>query len=151
MAVNRKYDILAIVMMVLAIIAYASFRSEYRLREKMPKEFFDPASVPSKTRAAEQALARAYWECAVKQIQWKYGYARRLPEEVPVDFVIMGQASGANDSVIRERYWRKLRSTWTVSSVWEEKYELNRISFSDSLRSAGAWLERHMRAIVGYS
>jgi hypothetical protein len=151
MAVNRKYDILAIVMMVVAIIAYASFRSEYRLREKMPAEFFDPASVPSKTRAAEVAVARAYWDCAVKQIQWKYGYAHRLPEEVPDDFVLMGQPASANDPLIRERYWRKLRSAWTVSSVWEERYELNRISFGDSLRSAGAWLERHMRAIVGYS
>jgi hypothetical protein len=151
MALNRKYDILAIVVMVLSIVVYASFRSEYRLREKMPTEFFDPASVPAKRRAAEQAIAQAYWDCAVRQIQWKYGYARRLPDEVPADFVALRDSPGTADPVTREHYWRRLRSTWTVSSVWEEKYELNRISLTDSLRSAGAWLERHMRAIVGYA
>lgn len=151
MAVNRKYDILAIVVLVLGIVAYASFRSEYRLPEKMPREFFDPASVPAKKRATEEAIAKAYWDCAVKQIQWQYGYAHRLPEQAPPDFAMSRKLMGADDPVVRDHYWRKLRAAWTVSSVWEEEYELNRISFSDSLRSAGAWLERHMRAIIGYS
>jgi hypothetical protein len=153
MSVHRRYDIWAILVMVLSIVAYASFRTEFRLREKMPVQFFDPMQVPANKRAAEEKLAKAYWECAVKQIQWKYGYAHRLPLEAPAGFSVKAVQSGGNveDPRARARYWEKLRTTWTDSSIWEKQFELNRISFTDSLRSAGAWLERHMRAIIGYS
>jgi hypothetical protein len=153
MADQRRYDIWAILVTVLSIAAYASFRTEFRLREKMPVEFFDAMRVQPNKRAAEERIAKAYWQCAVKQIQWKYGYAHRLPQEAPAEFSLAAvqAGSGVEDPGARARYWEKLRAIWTVSSVWEKQYELNRISFSDSLRSGGAWLERHMRAIIGYS
>jgi len=151
MAVRRRYDIPAIISVVLAIAIYASFRSEFRLREKMPVEFFDASGVSPKKRAAEESIAKAYWKCAVTQIQWKYGYAHRLPEEVPAEFSIATNHSDGGGPAVRLYYWQKLRGIWTVASVWEKHYEWNTISLTNSLRSAGAWLEHRMRAIVGYS
>ena len=72
MAVHRKHDIMAIVALVLCIVAYASFRSEFRLRAQMPAEFFDASRVPANKRISEEKIARAYWKCAVTQVQWKY-------------------------------------------------------------------------------
>ena len=150
MAVRRKYDIAAVVIVVLAIAAYASSRQEYRLRPDMPVEFFDPSTVPSGKRPHDRAIADAYWRCAVTQIQWRYGYAHRLPEQPPPEFSIGNMRGGLEDPAIRLRYWQRLRATWGISSAWKEQWEWNTISLGDSLRSAGAWLEIHMRRIVGY-
>jgi hypothetical protein len=151
MDVRRRYDIPVIVALVLAIAIYASFRSEFRLREKMPVEFFDASGIPPKKRVVEESIAKAYWRCAVTQIQWKYGYAHRLPEEVPAEFSITTNHGHGGDPAVRLYYWQKLRGIWTVASVWEKHYEWNTISLTNSLRSAGAWLEQRMRAILGYS
>jgi hypothetical protein len=147
---HRKHEIAAIVVLVLGVAAYASFRSEFRLRADMPPEFFESSSVPVQRRHAEQLIAKAYWDCAVKQIQWKYGYAHRLPEEPPQEFSVAPGRQGS-EGAEREFYWRRLRSAWGNSSAWEKKYEWNTISLTDSLRSAAQWLETHMRRIVGYS
>ena len=153
MAVHRRFDILAIVAIVVCVVAYASFRSEFRLRARMPVEFFDASHVAADRRVAEEKIARAYWKCAVTQVQWKYGYAHRLPEEPPDEFAVRSEEAGAaaNDSAVRARYWRKLHEVWGVSAVWHEQYEWNTISLRESLQSAGQWIERHMRKIVGYS
>ena len=135
MDVRRRYDIPVIVALVLTIAIYASFRSEFRLREKMPVEFFDAS----------------YWRCAVTEIQWKYGYAHRLPEEVPAEFSVTTNHGHGGDPAVRLYYWQKLRGIWAVASVWEKHYEWNTISLTNSLRAAGAWLEQRMRAILGYS
>lgn len=150
MAVRRKYDIAAVLMVVLAIAAYASFRQEYRLRPDMPVEFFDPSTIAPGKRAHERAIADAYWRCAVTDIQWRYGYAHRLPEQPPYEFSIGAGQGALENPAVRLRYWQKLRATWGISSAWRERWEWNTISLSDSLRSAGTWLEMHMRRIVGY-
>jgi hypothetical protein len=153
MAVHRKHEMLAIVAVVLCIAAYASFRTEFRLRPAMPVEFFDGSRVPAEKRAVEERIAKAYWKCAVSQIQWQYGYAHRLPDEPPAEFSVTTAEAGsaANDSAVRARYWQKLRAVWGVSAVWQEQYEWNTISLTQSLRSGGDWLERHMRRIIGQS
>jgi hypothetical protein len=151
MAVHRRYDIMAIVAFVIIIALYASIRSEFRLRSAMPVEFFDASRVPAEKRAAEEEIAAAYWKCAVQRIQWQYGYAHRLPDEPPAEFSVTTAEAGsaANDSAMRARYWQKLRGVWGISTVWHEQYEWNTISLAESLRSAGQWLESHMRRIVG--
>jgi hypothetical protein len=153
MAVQRRYDIIAIIALVILVAAYASIRSEFRLRSAMPAEFFDASRVPAEKRAAAEKIANAYWKCAVTQIQWRYGYAHRLPDEPPAEFSITTAEAGsaANDSVLRARYWQKLHEVWGVSAVWHEQYEWNTISLRESLQSAGQWLESHMRRIVGNS
>ena len=88
MARRRKYDIVIVIALVLLGIAYGSFSSEFRLRPDMPVEFFDGSRLPPAKRAAEEKIAAAYWACAVKQVQWKYGYASRLPDAPPPEFSV---------------------------------------------------------------
>jgi hypothetical protein len=152
-SVHRRYDVIAIIVVVICIMAYASIRSEFRLRSTMPAEFFESSTVPREKRAVEERLAKAYWKCAVTQVQWRYGYAHRLPEQAPPDFSVTVEQAGraANDQNLRARYWQKLRELWGVSALWQQRYEWNTISLRNSLQSAGQWLENHMRRIVGNS
>src|ERR1700758_3718079 len=92
---RRKHDIAAIVILVLALLAFASFRSEFRLVSDMPPEFFDAKQFPRERRVGEEKIAKAYWDCAVKQVQWKYGYAHRLPEAPPDEFLLNESEIGA--------------------------------------------------------
>ena len=151
MAVRRKHDIVAIVALVLAVIAYGSFRSEFRLRPDMPVEFFDGSRLPPAKRASEQKVAAAYWACAVKQVQWKYGYASRLPDDPPPEFSISSSEIGsvAKDEAVRREYWLKLRTTWNVSSAWKTQYRFSGIVFQQWLRAAGDWWRGVLRSLMG--
>jgi hypothetical protein len=151
MALRRKYDIVIIVLLVLAALSYASFTSEFRLEEKMPSEFFDGSNLPPAKRAAEEKIAKAYWDVAVKQVQWKYGYASRLPEDPPPEFGILLSEVGpvAKDEAVRRHYWQQLRATWHVSSAWKTQYVWSSASFRQSLRSAGDWWGQMTRNIFG--
>jgi hypothetical protein len=151
MAVRRKHDILIIVVFVLAVIAYGAIRSEFRLRPDMPIEFFDGSGLPLAKRASERKIAEAYWNCAVKQVQWKYGYAHRLPDEPAPEFSVSASEVGqvANDQAIRRYYWQKLGSTWNVSGAWTTQYEWSSNSFRQALRSAGDWWGQLTRNVMG--
>jgi hypothetical protein len=153
MSIHRRHDILAIVILVLCVVGYASFRSDFRLREQMPAEFFDGSHLPPSQRASEEKIARAYWKCAVTQIQWKYGYARRLPVDPPDEFAINKEEVGApaRDSAARDRYWQRLHAIWGTSGIWQQHYEWNPNVFKESLQSGGDWLGRLMRRVTGYS
>ena len=152
MLVKRKYDIFAIVVVVLCVVAYASFRSEYRLRSNMPAEFFDPSRISPAKRPAEERIAKAYWQSAVTQVQWKHSYAQRLPEDPPAEFFVTPEQGGsaARDPQIRARYWQRLREVWGVSAIWEEQYTWNVISLAQSMQSAGQWMEQEMRRIAKF-
>lgn len=152
MAIRRKYDIVIIVALVLAAFAYAAFSPELRLQSNMPLEFFDATKVPAAKRAAEQKIAEAYWNSAVTQVQWKYGYASRLPDDPPPEFsIIRGNASPvAKDEAVRRHYWEQLRATWPVSSAWKNEYVWSSVSFRQSLRSAGAWWAELTRGMWGH-
>jgi hypothetical protein len=141
MAFRRKFDILIIVALLLAAIAYGSLRSELRLQPDMPVEFFDGSQLLPANRASEEKIAAAYWNCAVKQVQWKYGYASRLPDDPPPEFSVSSSQIGpmAKDDAVRRQYWLRLRRTWNMSSTWKAQYEWNTISFQQWLRSAEEW------------
>jgi hypothetical protein len=151
MAIRRKYDIVIIVALVLAGLAYASFSSEFRLTSDMPVEFFNASQLPPAKRAAEEKIAKAYWNCAVKQVQWKYGYASRLPDDPPPEFGLSSSDVGpvAKDEVIRRHYWQQLRTTWYVSSAWTREYVWSSVSFRQSLRTAGQWWGQAARNLFG--
>lgn len=153
MAVNRRHDIPIIILFVLCVVGFGSFRYEDRLREGMPREFFDSSQFPANQRAAEEKLAQAYWACAVSQIQWKYGYAHRLPNDPPEEFAVTTAAAGpaANDAAARQRYWRRLRLIWDASAIWERHYSVSPQVFKQSAESAGQWLQDLMRRITGHS
>ena len=151
MARRRKYDIVIVIALVLLGIAYGSFSSEFRLRPDMPVEFFDGSRLPPAKRAAEEKIAAAYWACAVKQVQWKYGYASRLPDAPPPEFSVSSSEIGsvANDEAVRRQYWQKLRATWNVAGAWKTQYQWSSTSFRQSLRSAGDWLKEAVRGLIG--
>ena len=151
MAARRKHDVMVIVALVLAAIAYGFSRSEFRLRPDMPIEFFDGSRLPGAKRASEEKIAKAYWGCAVKQVQWKYGYAHRLPDEPPPEFSVSASEIGpvANDEAVRRYYWQQLRATWNVSSAWETQYEWSSVSFRQSLRAAGDWWGHLTSSVMG--
>ena len=54
---KRKYDVLAVMALVLGLLAIASFRSEFRLHSTMPPEFFDAKRVAGEKRASEESIA----------------------------------------------------------------------------------------------
>jgi hypothetical protein len=151
MALRRKYDIVIIVSFALAALAYASFSSEFRLQADMPVEFFDGSHLPPAKHAWEEKIAKAYWDCAVKQVQWKYGYASRLPDDPPPEFGVSSSDVGpvAKDEAVRRHYWLQLRATWHVSAAWKTEYLWSSVSFRQSLRSAGDWWSKQVRDIFG--
>ena len=151
MAVRRKFDIIIVIGLVVGAIAYGASRSEFRLRPDMPVEFFDGSRLPTTKRASEEKIAKAYWNCAVKQVQWKYGYASRLPDDPPPEFSVTASEIGpvANDDAVRRHYWRQLHAVWNVSSAWKTQYEWSSISFRQSLRSAGDWWGQLTRNMMG--
>jgi hypothetical protein len=151
MALRRKYDIVIIVLLVLAALAYASFSSGFRLQAEMPVQFFDGSHLPPAKRSSDEKIAKAYWDCAVKQVQWKYGYASRLPDDPPPEFGVSATEVGpvAKDEAIRRHYWQQLRATWHISTVWKTEYLWSSVSFRQSLRSAGAWWSQAARDLFG--
>ena len=118
--------LLAVVVLILVgLIAEASFSPIYRLRANMPPEFVDaPATSSPEKRAAEEKIARAYWDCAVGQVQWRYGYGYRLPHDPPNDFIVASEDLGpmADDAVTRVRYWSKVQNAWYVPDNWTKTY-----------------------------
>jgi len=151
MALRRRYDVFIIAALVLAAIAYASLSSEFRLQADMPREFFDGSNLPAAKRSSEEKIAKAYWECAVKQVQWKYGYASRLPDDPPPEFGLSSSDVGpvAKDETVRRHYWQQLRATWHVSGAWKNEYVWSSVSFRQSLRTAGEWWGQMTRNIFG--
>jgi hypothetical protein len=151
MAVRRKFDIIVVIGLVLAVVAYGASRSEFRLRPDMPVEFFDGSRLPPVKRASEEKIAKAYWDCAVKQVQWKYGYASRLPDDPPPEFSVSASEIGpiAKDEAVRRHYWQQLRATWNISSAWKNQFEWSSVSFRQSLRAAMEWWGRETRELMG--
>lgn len=74
------------------------------------------------------AHARGYWEVAVRVIQWKYNRASALPEQVPADFRLAGnagQSANVADRADRVVYWVKLREEWLRPENWHTAYKLD--------------------------
>ena len=152
MAVHRKFDIIGVVALAVGLAAYAAFQPRSHLNTTTPPEFFDASAyTPGQKRAEEKRIADAYWKCAVRQIQWKYGYANRLPEDPPAEFAVTTEEAGpgANDPAVRLRYWQKLRRIWYVPSIWKKDYGLDLTSMKRSFQSAGDWMQNQMWRITG--
>ena len=140
MFIRQKLDWLVVPLLLAGIFAYASYRPRSRLTPDMPQEFIDFGTIQK--RIAEQKIAQAYWNCAVRDIQWKYGYGHPLPADPPAEFAIawvdLGEtASAAN----RIRYWNNLRHLWYVPSVWRQQYVWDFTWIGTNwVTSAGRWL-----------
>ena len=149
MALRRRYDIVIIVLLVLTALAYASLSREFRLQADMPVQFFDSSHFSRGERASEEKIAKAYWNCAARQLQWKYGFASRLPADPPPEFSVSSSEIGpvAKNDAVRRHYWLKLRTIWNVSSVWKTEYGWSSSSFRERLRAAGEWWSQVARDI----
>jgi len=143
MFIQRKLDKYVLAVLATGLFVYLTFQPVHRLRSEMPPEFTDsPSSAPAPQRAAEERIARAYWNCAVTEIQEQYSYGRQLPLDPPPGFQLTEQPHGtaAETSAARQRYWRKLRQLWYVPSIWSEHYGWDFTWLTGSAKAAGEWL-----------
>jgi hypothetical protein len=103
---------------------YFSMGSRTELDPTLPSEFFEVRPEwNAERRDAEANLARAYWDCAMVNLQWKYPYGFSLPEKPPPDFQIDVRALSLAKKVApqsRERYWQRLRKVWGLRQSWRE-------------------------------
>jgi hypothetical protein len=153
MLVNRKFDALAVLLLIGAV-AFILLQPGYRLKVDPPPEFLREAHLaPVQRRSAEEKIARAYWKCAVTDLQWRYGYGHRLPSSPPEEFAISSQEFGpvAGDSEARNRYWKKLQQVWYVPGVWRKEYDGNLRPVRGWLQAAGDWLAEHTVRITSHS
>jgi hypothetical protein len=126
MFINRNFDKLAVVLLLIGVFVYASINPVHRLQTDMPKAFSDsPASWPAGKRAEDAKVAQAYWDCVISTIQWKYGFGNQLPQDPPPEFSVSEAQLGgvAVDPVARARFWGKLKEVWYLSSTWKDGYE----------------------------
>lgn len=152
MLVNRKFDGLAVLLLV-TLVGCVLLQPGYRLQVDPPQEFLREAHLlPVQRRTTEEKIARAYWKCAVTDIQWRYGYTHRLPSSPPAEFAISGQEFGpaASDPERRSRYWKTLQQVWHMPSVWKKEYDGNFRSIRNSLQAAGDWLAERTVGITSH-
>ena len=152
MLFTKKTVTLMFITAVLGLVAYASFQPTLRLKSDIPKDFTDDSkSWSPQRRAQEERIARAYWQCALSNVQWNYGYGHRLPDDPPAEFLVTTKDVGtaAADTGSRLRYWHNLQRVWYVPTNWEKVYGFDLNSISVSLQAAGAKLELFLRRLTG--
>ncbi len=98
-----------------------------RLQSEAPKEFYDEfLELDPKRRPSEERLARAYWECALLNVQGKYSFGTDLPPTPPADFRIddkLPTSLGLKaDPASRIRCWGRLRLVWVLPQAWVKSY-----------------------------
>ena len=119
---------LIIVALVAGFFTFISFHPAYQLRDEVPADFREvPGPSAPEKRAAEDKIARAYWDCVVHDIQWKYGRGQPLPPLPPDEFRIKSQDLGndGGDPKIRNGYWRRLQAIWYAPSIWKKDYKFD--------------------------
>ena len=154
MLFTRKTVTLTFVAIVFGIVAYASFQPTFRLKQEMPAAFADESSSwPAQKRVQEEKIARAYWQCALSNVQWKYGYGQRLPDDPPPEFLVTAKDIGtaASDPGSRLRCWHNLQRVWYLPNIWEKRYGWDLNSMSASLQASGTQLEQFLRSKTNFS
>jgi len=123
--VRQKSDKLLILVLLAGLFAFLSYRPKFQINKQVPVEFLSSSEPEPRARtAAEERMAKAYWDCVVNNIQWKYNYGSRLPQDAPPEFIVIRSDLGANaaDGETRARYWRKLQQVWYLPSTWKKEY-----------------------------
>jgi hypothetical protein len=110
-----------------AAFVYKSVDSVMQLRPEPPADFLGVnATWSTKQRAAEERLARAYWEAARKLSGTVHAFGTRLPDEPPGAFSVDAKSYPSlvePGPVARERYWRNLQKVWNDPEAWKYSYE----------------------------
>jgi hypothetical protein len=130
-------------LLVAALLMAISYRPKYHLQPDMPGEFYTASSSDSPQKRDEQKkIALAYWQAAQMNIQWKFAYGHPLPNDVPAEFSVGGNALGraASDPAVRSLYWRRLQQVWFVPEAWKKQYEWDWSWASDPMTAGAEWL-----------
>src|SRR3989442_15514656 len=100
---RRHSDKLIIPIIIIVVLIASSYRAKYHLQTQMPAGFFNENNSRNPT---DEKIAWAYWETALMEVQWKYGYSHPLPADPPPEFQIDGRALGpaASDPATRTLY-----------------------------------------------
>ncbi len=121
----------------LVILASIGITSGVRLKNAAPSDF---AALRVSGQRADAEVAAAYWEKAVRVIQFKYTRASGLPEQVPEDFRLQYASGNTAPAAERAAYWNKLREEWLRAENWHTIYSfdlrwllLDVVSFSRDL------------------
>ena len=121
---KRVGFLVIIISLFLAVVAYFAIPTRMELVSTPPVEFLQARPEwDAKRREAEARLARAYWDCAIVTLQWKYPYGIPLPENPPAEFqvdvrVFADAMKLAPQS--RNRYWQRLGEVWRLRQSWHE-------------------------------
>ncbi len=88
--------------------------------------------------SSEKQIAQAYWNAAVRSIQWAYPREESLPETPPPDFRVKKQfrQQSSNIDLSRDFYWRRLREVWRRPDSWQISYGWNTQWFNRWLDTA---------------
>jgi len=118
------------VMALVLLGVYYSMSPVVRLRATPPTAFLDESPRWTlKQRAAQNQLARAYWDIAVREIGTKYSFGSQLPVDPPDNFKVEEKAGTGTaskvDAAARARYWEKLREVWPQPDSWERTSNWN--------------------------
>jgi hypothetical protein len=144
----RRIDKILIVAVPIAIFLIMSIQPTTRLQVEMPAEFVDAtASQPGHRGASEKETARAFWDCAVDLIQYKYAYGSPLPLAPPPEFQVDQDAfpTVKPDAATRLRYWQRLQKVWVLPTVWEKGYEWSFRWFTDAASGIAGRISRLLR------
>jgi hypothetical protein len=147
---KRTIDRLLVLVVPAGLFIYASTRPLMRLQADMPREFFLKSHDEPTRRVAAEDVARAYWDCAVTVIQWKYSYGSGLPENPPDDFQPTGANLGliANDPVLRAMYWQRLRKVWALPGVWKRTQVWSTAWAVDPIKNAVRWIGDYVSNLI---
>jgi len=121
---KRVGYVVILIAMFVVTVAYFAIPTRMELVSTPPSEFLQArAEWDAKRREAEARLARAYWDCALVTVQWKYPPGVNLPEKPPAEFqvnarVLADALKSAPQS--RDRYWQSLRKVWGLRQSWRE-------------------------------
>jgi hypothetical protein len=143
-------DRLLVLVVPAGLFIYASTRPLMRLQADMPVEFFLKPGREPMSQAAAENVARAYWDCAVTVIQWKYSYGSSLPENPPADFQATGENPGpaAKDPALRAMYWQRLRKVWALPNVWKRAQVWSTAWMTAPIKNAVRWIEDYVDNLV---
>jgi len=144
MFVGRHFTAICLFIITAGLFAFASVKPTYRLRPEMPSDFVDKQTTATQ-RPAEERVARAYWDSVMLNVQWKYAYGQRLPQEPPREFAIpAAQFGGAAQDAVRLRYWRQLQNVWFTPASWHQTYEWDFNWLTDWIDPTQRWLNNHV-------
>jgi hypothetical protein len=139
-----KFGRFAIPLLAVGVVLYMSYRPKFRLRFDMPPSFVDTALPSASQKDVSEKIAKAYWDCAVTQIQWKYSRAY-LPPNPPPEFKVSADVTPtAGDPTERDRYWQKLQEVWYLPSSWTETHEWDLSWMGDPLNNLRARLQYYI-------